>query len=180
MAFCGPGNLRVALATIHEPLARVPALLTTERLEKTIRLVCKALHDDFGLARPRLGVLGLNPHAGEDGLLGSDEQRVLIPLLERLRGEGLNLQGPLVPDVAFRQRERFDLLLAMYHDQGLIPFKLLAFAQGVNITLGLPFVRTSVAHGTAGNIAGTGTADPSSFRAAWDLAAEIAVRRAAH
>lgn len=179
MAFVAPDGLRIALATIHEPLTRVPELLTAARLEKVITLVARALRRDFGIAQPHLGVLGLNPHAGEDGLLGSEEQRVLIPLLDRLRSAGLRLDGPLVPDVAFRYRARYDLLLALYHDQGLIPFKLLTGTGGVNVTLGLPFVRTSVAHGTAADIAGTGNADPSSFRAAWDLAAAMVTRRAA-
>ncbi|HNW92529.1 MAG TPA: 4-hydroxythreonine-4-phosphate dehydrogenase PdxA, partial [bacterium] len=179
MAFHAPGFM-VALATIHEPLARVPQLLTADHLTRVLRLAHTALRTDFGLAAPRLGVLGLNPHAGEDGVLGDEELRIISPVLDRLRADGLLLDGPLVPDVAFRHRDRYDLLVALYHDQGLIPFKLLAFDRGVNVTLGLPFVRTSVDHGTAYDIAGRGVAATTSFLAAWQLAAAIAARHARH
>ncbi len=180
MAFAA-GSFRVALLTIHEPLHRVPELVTADRLRTVIRCCHDALRRDFAVAAPRLGVLGLNPHAGEDGLLGSTEREVIIPVLAELRAAGLDLDGPLVPDVAFRRRDRYDLLLALYHDQGLIPFKLLAFDTGVNVTLGLPFVRTSVDHGTACDIAGQGCASPASLLAAWELAVTmVRNRHAAH
>jgi 4-hydroxythreonine-4-phosphate dehydrogenase len=174
-------ELRVVPATIHIPLAEVPGALTSRRLEVTIRITEAALRRDFGLTSPRLAVSGLNPHAGENGLLGREEQSIIAPVLERLRAEGMNIAGPLPADTMFHAvaRARYDAAVAMYHDQALIPIKTLAFDRGVNVTLGLPFVRTSPDHGTAFDIAGTGQADPTSLIEALKLATAMARTRAA-
>ncbi|PWK88576.1 4-hydroxythreonine-4-phosphate dehydrogenase PdxA [Fulvimonas soli] len=171
-------ELRVALATTHLPLAAVPAAITAASLERTLRIVHAELGAKFGLARPRIAVLGLNPHAGEGGHLGREEIDTIVPLLDRLRAEGMQLLGPLPADTAFvpAQRARYDAVLAMYHDQALPVLKSEAFDRTVNLTLGLPFVRTSVDHGTALDLAGTGRADPSSMLAAARLALELAAR----
>lgn len=173
MFMVGP-RLRVGLATIHVPLAEVPSRLDRAAIVKVGRLVIAGLQRHFAIDRPRLGVLGLNPHAGERGLLGDEEERVIVPAIEALRAThpGLEIAGPLPADTAFTAHldGRFDALVAMYHDQGLGPFKLLHFSDGVNMTLGLPFVRTSPDHGTAMDIAGKGIADPSSMLAAIELA----------
>lgn len=161
-------TMRVALATTHLPLRAVADAIDAAGLERTLRIVHAALRDDFGIARPRIAVLGLNPHAGESGHLGREEIEVIIPVLEALRGDALDLRGPLPADTAFlpsRLRD-VDAVLAMYHDQGLPVLKHSGFEQAVNITLGLPYPRVAVDHGTALDIAGTGTADPSSLRAA--------------
>ena len=167
--------LRVVLATIHEPLAAVPRLLTRDLLERVIRLTAREL-PRFGFAGPRLAVCGLNPHAGEGGLLGDEEQRVLAPAIAACAADGIAVRGPYPADTLFVRASRgeFDAVVACYHDQGLIPVKLLAFGTSVNVTLGLPIVRTSVDHGTAFDIAGRNAADPGSMIAAVRLAAKLA------
>ena len=168
--------LAVAPVTIHIPLSAVPAALTRAAIEATARVLDRDLRARFGFARPRIAVAGLNPHAGEGGALGREEIDLIIPAIETLRAEGLDIVGPLSADTMFhaRAREKYDVALTMYHDQGLIPAKTLAFDDGVNVTLGLPFVRTSPDHGTAFDIAGHGQADPSSLMAALKLAARLA------
>lgn len=174
------GQLRVALATTHLPLAEVSGAITAERLTRVLRILDHDLRARFGLANPRILVCGLNPHAGEGGHLGREEIEIIAPTLETLRGEGLNLVGPLPADTVFTPRhiEHADAVLAMYHDQGLPVLKYVGFGQAVNITLGLPIVRTSVDHGTALDLAGSGRAETGSLAAAIDLAALLG-RRAA-
>ena len=169
-------RLNVVLATVHVPLADVPALLTPERVDTTIRLAHAEL-PRFGIARPRLALAGLNPHAGEDGLIGGEEQRTLAPAVERCRAAGIDVTGPIPGDAVFRRavNGEFDAVIACYHDQGLIPVKLIAFGEAVNVTLGLPIIRTSVDHGTGFDIAGKGTADPSGLIAAVRLAVRLAM-----
>ncbi|MGH8124980.1 MAG: 4-hydroxythreonine-4-phosphate dehydrogenase PdxA [Rhodanobacteraceae bacterium] len=168
-------ELRVALATTHLPLAKVPAAITRESLIRTLRITHAELISKFGLAIPRIAVLGLNPHAGEGGHLGHEEIDTLVPALDALRGEGMQLIGPLPADTAFvpAMRARYDAVLAMYHDQALPVLKSEAFDRTVNITLGLPFVRTSVDHGTALDLAGSGRADPVSMIAAAQMALRL-------
>lgn len=167
---------RVVPATIHIALSDVPRALTPALLEQAIRITESGLRRDFGLAAPRLALAGLNPHAGENGVMGDDETAWIAPLAARLRAEGLDLAGPLPADTLFHPaaRARYDAAICAYHDQALIPIKTLDFAGGVNVTLGLPFVRTSPDHGTAFDIAGKGTADAASviaaLRMAWDMA----------
>ncbi|MGC1548493.1 MAG: 4-hydroxythreonine-4-phosphate dehydrogenase PdxA, partial [Rhodanobacter sp.] len=175
-------ELRVALATTHLPLAAVPAAITRESLDRTLRIVHAELRDKFGYEHPCIAVLGLNPHAGEGGHLGREELDTVIPLLVTLRNEGMHLIGPLPADTAFvpSQRTRYDAVLAMYHDQALPVLKSEAFDRTVNLTLGLPFIRTSVDHGTALDLAGTGTADPASLIAAARMALDLVARRNAH
>lgn len=170
------GGLRVALATTHLPLAEVPAAITAERLEAVIRVLHHDLVHRFRIGAPRILVAGLNPHAGEGGHLGREEVEVIAPTLARLREEGLDLVGPLPADTLFTPRvlTGSDAQLAMYHDQGLAVLKYASFGTGVNVTLGLPFVRTSVDHGTALDLAGKGVADPGSLFAAVTLASELA------
>lgn len=177
MFFAGP-RTRVALATVHIPLADVARVLTTARLRTTIEIVARALVRDFAIAAPRIGVVGLNPHAGEEGLLGAEDRDVIAPALAPL--PPAELHGPLVPDAAFRDhvQGRYDAVIAMYHDQGLIPVKLIDFDEAVNVTLGLPIVRTSPDHGTAYDIAGTGKARATSMQRALSLAVEMIRRRA--
>lgn len=165
-------ELRVALATTHLPLAAVATAITRESLTRTLRIVHAELHAKFGIRSPRIAVLGINPHAGEGGHLGHEEIDTLIPVLEALRKEGMQLLGPLPADTAFvpAQRQHYDAVLAMYHDQALPVLKSEAFDRTVNLTLGLPFIRTSVDHGTALDLAGTGQADPASLIAAANLA----------
>jgi 4-hydroxythreonine-4-phosphate dehydrogenase len=172
------GSLRVALATTHLPLAQVPAAITQERLQIVLQVMHKGLRTLFGIGSPRILVAGLNPHAGEGGHLGDEEIRVIVPLLERLRAEGLALEGPLPADTLFTpgRLARADAVLAMYHDQGLPVLKYAGFGHAVNVTLGLPLIRTSVDHGTALDLAGSGKADPGSLVAALELALEIASR----
>jgi len=167
--------LRVVLATIHEPLSAVPRLLTRDVVERVIRLTAHEL-PRFGFARPRLAVCGLNPHAGEGGVLGDEEQRVIGPAVAACAADGLDVRGPYPADTLFVRASRgeFDAVIACYHDQGLIPVKLLAFGTSVNVTLGLPIIRTSVDHGTAFDIAGRNAADPGSMIAAVRLAATLA------
>lgn len=171
-------HLRVVLATVHIPLAQVPRALTQDTLERTIRLTAREL-PAFGIARPKLAVAGLNPHAGEDGVLGDEEGRVLTPAIAAARRDGIDVSGPFPGDTVFGRAARgeFDCVVACYHDQGLIPIKMVAFGSAVNVTLGLPIVRTSVDHGTAYDIAGKGVADPSSMIAAVLLAARLAAAR---
>jgi 4-phospho-D-threonate 3-dehydrogenase / 4-phospho-D-erythronate 3-dehydrogenase len=171
-------ELRVILATVHISLAEVPQALTGERLESIVMLAAAEL-PLFGLPRARLAVAGLNPHAGEHGVIGVEEDEVLRPAIEACRGRGVDVQGPFPADTIFLRamKGEFDAVVACYHDQGLIPVKMAAFGRAVNVTLGLPIVRTSVDHGTAFDIAGRGIADPSSLIEAVRLAARLASRR---
>jgi 4-hydroxythreonine-4-phosphate dehydrogenase len=170
-------RLRVVLATVHLPLAEVPRALTTGGLERLIRLTAASL-PRFGLAGAKLAVAGLNPHAGESGLLGREETEIIGPAIARARAEGLDVHGPFPADTLFVRAARgeFDAVIAMYHDQGLVPVKLAAFGRAVNVTLGLPIVRTSVDHGTAFDIARQGKADPSSLVEAILLAVRLGGR----
>ena len=172
-------TLRVVPVTIHIPIADVPTRLTARGLTDTILITAAALRRDFGLARPRIAVAGLNPHAGEDGKMGHEEIDLITPVLDALRAEGLDIAGPLSADTMFHAaaRARYDVAICMYHDQALIPIKTLDFAGGVNVTLGLPFVRTSPDHGTAFDIAGRGVADATSMIAAIRMAARMAAAR---
>lgn len=171
--------VRVALATTHLPLRAVADAITAEGLTATLHIVHAALRREFGIATPRIAVLGLNPHAGEDGHLGREELDLIIPLLDRLRAQGMDLVGPLPADTAFlpARLTGFDTVLAMYHDQGLPVLKYSGFEQAVNITLGLPYPRVAVDHGTALELAGRGIADPSSLLAATSLCARLARQR---
>jgi 4-hydroxythreonine-4-phosphate dehydrogenase len=168
-------ELRVILATIHIPLAHVPRALTRESLEHTIDLTASEL-PRFGWPSPRIALAGLNPHAGEHGLMGLEEEAVMMPAVETCRARGIDITGPLPADTVFVRAMRgdYDAVIACYHDQGLIPVKLVAFGRAVNVTLGLPIIRTSVDHGTAFDIAGQGVADPSSLVHAVLLAAQLA------
>jgi 4-hydroxythreonine-4-phosphate dehydrogenase len=170
--------LRVVLATIHVPLAEVPGLLTPDLMEFTIGVTAREL-PRFGFASPRIAVAGLNPHAGEHGVIGREDGDVLVPAIETARERGIDVSGPWPADTVFIRASRgeFDAVIACYHDQGLIPVKLLAFGRAVNVTLGLPIVRTSVDHGTAFDIAGRGAADHSSLVEAVCLAARLAASR---
>jgi 4-hydroxythreonine-4-phosphate dehydrogenase len=173
MMFESPA-LRVVLATVHIPLADVSRALTQSLLERTIDLTAREL-PRFGVAAPRIAVAGLNPHAGEHGLFGTEDGAIIEPAVASCRARGVSVSGPLPGDTVFVRAHRgeFDVVIACYHDQGLIPIKLLAFGQAVNVTLGLPIVRTSVDHGTAFDIAGRGTANPESMIAAVLLAAKL-------
>ena len=164
MLLAAPG-LRVALVTTHLPLSKVSEAINAEKLEKVIRITYSSLRQRFGIDRPRLQVLGLNPHAGEGGYLGSEDDQIIRPVIEELRGEGMMLDGPVPADTAFTPPRiaACDAVVAMYHDQGLPVLKHMGFGRSVNITLGLPFVRTSVDHGTALDIAGSGKAEPFSL-----------------
>ena len=172
---------RVVPVTIHIPLSEVPRALTPEVLEQAVRITDAGLRRDFGIDMPRLAVAGLNPHAGENGVMGTEEMAWIAPLIARLRAEGLDLAGPLPADTMFHApaRARYDAALCAYHDQALIPIKTLDFAGGVNVTLGLPFVRTSPDHGTAFDIAGKGLAEAGSVIAALRMAWDMAGRRQA-
>lgn len=172
-------RLRVTLATIHCSLASVPARLNKEILTALIQTTDTALRQDFGIVTPRIAVAALNPHAGETGLFGHEEEDIILPAIEKMQATGIQIQGPFPPDTIFFKAANgsYDAVICMYHDQGLIPFKLLHFKDGVNVTLGLPIVRTSVDHGTAYDIAGQGLADPASLAAAVELAALIARNR---
>ena len=173
MLFHAP-QLKVVLITVHVPLREVPALLTGELVADTIRLTAESL-PLFGIARPRLALAGLNPHAGESGVLGTEDDAVLAPAVAAARAAGIDIRGPFPADTVFVRASRgeFDCVLACYHDQGLIPVKLLAFGQAVNVTIGLPIIRTSVDHGTAFDIAGKGVADAGSMIEAVKLAAQM-------
>jgi 4-hydroxythreonine-4-phosphate dehydrogenase len=172
--------LRVVPVTIHLSLRDALAALTTEAIVAAARITAAALCRDFGIARPRLAVAGLNPHAGEEGALGREDIEIVAPAVAALRAEGIDVAGPLPADTMFHAaaRARYDAAVCMYHDQALIPLKTLGFEQGVDVTLGLPIVRTSPDHGTAFDIAGTGKAEASSLVAALKLAAEMSARRA--
>ena len=171
-------ELKVVLITVHVPLAEVPQLLTQKLVEETITLTAQTL-PKFGIRKPRLGLAGLNPHAGENGVLGKEDGLVLVPAVEASRARGIDVSGPFPADTVFVRavRKEFDCVLACYHDQGLIPVKLLAFGRAVNVTIGLPIIRTSVDHGTAFDIAGQGKADPGSMIEAVKLAAMLASAR---
>ncbi len=166
------GGMRVTLATTHLPLKDVAAAITCESLERQLRIIQHDLSTRFDIARPRIVVAGLNPHAGESGYLGREEIDIIIPVLEKLRAEGIHLIGPLPADTLFNpsQLENYDCIFTMYHDQGLPVLKHASFGTGINVTLGLPFIRTSVDHGTALNLAATGRADPGSLLAAIEMA----------
>ncbi|AWM87495.1 4-hydroxythreonine-4-phosphate dehydrogenase PdxA [Microvirga sp. 17 mud 1-3] len=174
-------TLAVVPVTVHIPLSAVPTTLTTDLIVRTGRIVAKDLRERFGISHPRLAVAGLNPHAGENGAMGREDGDIVAPAVEILRAEGIEATGPLPADTMFhaRARSRYDAALAMYHDQALIPIKTLAFDEAVNITLGLPFIRTSPDHGTAFDIAGMGIAQPDSLIAALRLAARLSGRSAA-
>jgi len=172
------GGLRVALATTHLPLKDVAAAIEAESLTTTLRIVLADLHSKFGIDRPDIAVCGLNPHAGEGGYLGTEERDVIAPVIAALAAEGHAVSGPYPADTIFvpTHAERHDAIVAMYHDQGLAPLKRASFGGGVNVTLGLPFIRTSVDHGTALDLAGTGRADAGSLFAAVELAIGMTVR----
>lgn len=173
-------ELRVVPVTIHEPLRQAIARLTPGMIVEAAHTTAAALRRDFGIAAPRLAVAGLNPHAGEDGTLGTEDRDIVAPAVAALRAEGIDARGPMPPDTMFTAKARpgYDAAICLYHDQALIPIKTLDMAGGVNVTLGLSIVRTSPDHGTALDIAGTGKADPSSLIAAIRMAAEIARNRA--
>jgi len=173
------GELRIALATTHLRLRDVPDALTETGIARSLKVLHRALEEDFGVLKPQIGVCGLNPHAGEGGYLGREELEIIIPVLDRLRAEGYRLNGPLPGDTAFTppQRAHHDAYLSMFHDQGLPVLKALGFGHAVNVTLGLPFIRTSVDHGTALDLAGTGRADGGSLVAALSLAIRMAQHR---
>jgi len=171
MMFAGE-RLRVVLVTIHVPLRDVPSILSKQKILLTIKLTWQTLQERFGIKIPRIAVAGLNPHAGEGGMFGNEEKNIIAPAIAQARNEGVDVIGPLPPDALFYHatKGRYDVVVSMYHDQGLIPVKYLGVDEGVNVTVGLPFIRTSVDHGTAFDIAGKGLADPGSLRAAFDLA----------
>jgi 4-hydroxythreonine-4-phosphate dehydrogenase len=172
-------SLRVVPVTVHASLRNSIAMLTTEAIVAAARTTATALQNEFGIARPRLAIAGLNPHAGEQGALGNEETTIIAPAIAALREAGIDVAGPWPPDTMFTAtaRSRYDVAICMYHDQALIPLKTLDMDHGVNVTLGLPIVRTSPDHGTAYDIAGKGVADPSSLIAAIELAASLAERR---
>ena len=170
------GGLRTVPITVHIPLAAVPQALTTPIIVAQGKIVAAALKKHFGISSPRIAVTGLNPHAGENGAMGHEDQTIIVPAIAELRAAGISVQGPLPADTAFHveARAQYDAILCMYHDQALIPVKTLDFHGGVNVTLGLPFIRTSPDHGTALNLAGTGKANPASLIAAIKLASAMA------
>lgn len=172
-------RLRVILVTTHIPFAQVPDALSVERIKTTITLAAKHLAQFHGLAQARLAMAGLNPHAGEGGAFGDEEERIITPAIEQAQGQGIQVDGPFPADSVFVRavNGEFDGVICLYHDQGLIPLKLLSWTDGVNVTIGLPIVRTSPDHGTAFDIAGQGKADPRSMQAAIRLAAQMAGRR---
>jgi 4-hydroxythreonine-4-phosphate dehydrogenase len=174
-------RLKVSLVTIHIPFAQVSVQLTRKEILRLINLTGETLSRDFGLSQPRIAVAGLNPHSGESGLFGDEEIKIIEPAVKAAAGRW-QVSGPLPPDTVFMQTvaSRYDAVVAMYHDQGLIPFKLIHFEDGVNVTMGLPIVRTSVDHGTAYDIAGKGIASASSLAAAFVMACGIATNRKAN
>lgn len=178
MMLAGP-SLRVVPLTIHIPLSEVPERLTTDLIISRARVVKRGLCRDFGISEPRLAICGLNPHAGESGRMGDEEIRIIAPAIEALANEGIIVEGPMAADGLFAPtiRSQYDAILCTYHDQALVPFKALHFHDGVNLTLGLPIIRTSPDHGTAFNIAGKGLADPSPTIAALKMAAQLAEAR---
>ncbi|HXN05850.1 MAG TPA: 4-hydroxythreonine-4-phosphate dehydrogenase PdxA, partial [Nitrospiria bacterium] len=173
------GPLKVVFVTIHEAVSNVPALIKKERVLKTILLACREMRNLFGISAPRIAVASLNPHGGENGLFGEEEAREILPAVAAARDAGHHVTGPLSPDTLFYKcyHGEYDAVVVMYHDQGLIPLKMIAFKKSVNLTLGLPFIRTSVDHGTAYDIAGQGVADPGSLREALLLAASLVGKR---
>jgi len=172
-------SLRVTLVTIHQGLAQVAACLSQDTILHLIEMTGRSLQNDFGLPQPRMAVAGFNPHAGEGGMFGDEERLIISPAVEQARDRGWQVAGPFPPDTVFHKavQGHYDAVVCMYHDQGLIPFKLLHFEDGVNVTIGLPIVRTSVDHGTAYDIAGLGKANPSSLKAAFRMAAMIVDNR---
>lgn len=176
------GSLRIGVVTDHVALKEVPAMITVERVRHKLNILLSTLQRDFGIEKPRVAVLGLNPHASDDGLMGDEEKNILAPAIQSFKSEGQLVMGPYPADGFFGSlsHRKFDAILAMYHDQGLIPFKTLAFASGVNYTAGLPLIRTSPGHGTAFDLAGKNEADPASFRAAVYLAMDLARNRQAY
>jgi 4-hydroxythreonine-4-phosphate dehydrogenase len=174
--------LKVVLVTIHMPLKKVHDSISTEKIFSTIKITSQALTQRFGIERPCIGVAALNPHAGEKGMFGDEEEELIIPAVKRAKEDGINVKGPFPPDTVFYNAKKgaFDAVVCMYHDQGLIPFKLMHFSDGVNTTLGLPIIRTSVDHGTAYDIAGTGKADHQSLMAAIEMATKQALSRRAN
>jgi len=175
MMFCG-GPLKVTLVTRHEPIKNIPRILTKEKIIDAIELTEQALRVNFRIKNPRIGVCGLNPHAGEEGITGVEEKKIITPAIKKLKPRIPNIRGPLPADTAFHMayNKGLDVVIAMYHDQGLAPFKMIAFHNGVNVTLGLPFVRTSPDHGTAYDIAGKGIANPTSMKEAIRLNVKLA------
>jgi 4-hydroxythreonine-4-phosphate dehydrogenase len=173
-------ELRVVPVTIHIPLSKVPTALTKQHLKTTLEIVHAAMKRDFGILKPRIAVAGLNPHAGEGGMLGAEDDTIIRPVCRSLRAQGMDITDPLPADTMFhaKARETYDVAVAMYHDQALIPIKTIAFDRGVNVTLGVPFVRTSPDHGTAFDIAGKGIADPTSLIEAIKMAHRMASARA--
>jgi 4-hydroxythreonine-4-phosphate dehydrogenase len=169
------GDLRVVPVTVHIPLKDVPVALSQSLIVETVQITARGMRDLFKITAPSIGVTGLNPHAGEEGTLGREEIEIITPAIQKLSAEGFDIHGPLPADAAFQERERgrFDVLIAMYHDQALIPIKTLAFDRTVNLTLGLPIVRTSPDHGTAYELAGTGKANPGSLIESLQLAAKL-------
>lgn len=178
MAFAAPG-LKVSLVTVHIPIQQVPQAISQALILETLEISARDLRRFFGIEQPHLAICGLNPHAGEKGKIGKEEQLIIEPAVEQARARGVRVSGPLPADTVFGQavKGKFDLVVALYHDQGLIPVKLLSFGESVNLTMGLPIVRTSVDHGVAYDIAGQGIADESSMRAAIRLALNIVSRR---
>lgn len=178
MMLCG-GGLRVALATVHSSLAQVPSLITAQTIENSLRVLDKSLQQDFAIRQPRIAICGLNPHAGENGTIGTEEREIIDPIAKDLRQQGINVSNAQSADALFHEesRNRYDGFLAMYHDQGLIPVKTLDFHGGTNVTLGLPFVRVSPDHGTGFDIAGKNLARPDSLIAAISMAQQISQNR---
>ncbi len=175
------GGLRVVPVTVHIPLKDISAALTEENIIETVEITARDLRDSFQVPSPRIGILGLNPHAGEDGTIGLEEIEVISPAIKKLKSCGLDVSGPLPADAVFQERlrESYDVLIAMYHDQALIPVKTLAFDSTVNVTLGLPIIRTSPDHGTAYELAGTGKANPGSLVESLRLAQSLSARKLA-
>jgi 4-hydroxythreonine-4-phosphate dehydrogenase len=175
-------NLKVALVTGHIPLNKVHSTISSDLIIRKARLLNKSLKEDFGIRKPKIAVLGLNPHAGDNGLLGNEEKEIIVPAIEKLRNEDIFVLGPYAADGFFGAGTfvKFDATLAMYHDQGLAPFKALSFGSGVNYTAGMPFIRTSPDHGTGFDIAGKNMANPDSFRSAIYLACDIYKNRQLH
>lgn len=179
MMLAGP-SLRTVPMTVHCALSQVPSRLSQELIVERTRIVARAMHTDFGITQPRIAIAGLNPHSGEDGRMGREEIDIIAPAIAQLRAEGIGVTGPHPADTLFapHKRDSYDVAIAMYHDQALVPLKALDFDEGVNVTLGLPIVRTSPDHGTAFDIAGKGIARPNAMIAAIRMAGEIAARRA--
>ncbi|MBO6652357.1 MAG: 4-hydroxythreonine-4-phosphate dehydrogenase PdxA, partial [Balneola sp.] len=169
-------DLRVALTTAHISISKVASSINQDLIISKATILSKSLKQDFGISNPKIAIFGLNPHAGDGGVLGSEEKEIIAPAIRKLKESGINVEGPFPADGFFGQKkhQQYDAILAMYHDQGLTPFKLLSFGKGVNFTAGLPIIRTSPDHGTAFDIAGKGIADPSSFIQAYNLAVELA------